>query len=284
MSERTWTVLELVRWTTGFFGEHGIASARLDAEVLLAGVLDCSRMDLYVHFDQPVSRADRATYREMVLRRAKERVPVAYLTGVREFWSLSLRVTPDVLVPRPDTETLVRAALARAPRRVLDVGTGSGCVAIALARELPEASIRGTDVSPTALEVARENAAAAGVDDRVEWVRADLLEGVEDAFDAIVSNLPYVPSAEIERLAPEVQQEPRLALDGGADGLDLVRRLVAAAPARLAPGGGLLLEVGAGQADAVATLLSESGATQIRRHADLAGIDRVIEASFAPTP
>ncbi len=281
MSERPWSVLELVRWTTGFFKQHGIDSARLDSEVLLAHVLDCSRMDLYTSFDQPVSQGDRGRFRELVRRRAKERVPLAYLTGVREFWSLPLRVTPDVLVPRPDTETLVRACAGLGPGRVLDVGTGSGCVALALARELPAATLLASDVSPAALALARANAAALELEARIDWRDADLLDGIDGAFDVIVSNPPYIPSAEIERLAPEVQQEPRLALDGGADGLDVIRRLVRGASARLAPGGWLLLEVGAGQADAVEVLLREAGAVELARHADLAGIERVIGGRFA---
>ena len=167
MSER-WTVLSLLRWTTDFFAQHGIETARLDAEVLLADVLDSSRMDLYVGFDQPVSQADRARYRELVRRRAKERVPVAYLTGTREFWSVPLRVTPDVLVPRPDTETLVRVCRELNPKRMLEIGVGSGCVVIALARELEDACFVALDVSGPALDVARENIASTDLSERIE--------------------------------------------------------------------------------------------------------------------
>jgi len=279
MSE-TWSVLRLLRWTADFFRQHGIESHRLDAELLLAHVLTCKRVDLYLAFDQPVASADRERFRELVRRRAKERVPVAYLTGVREFWSLPLYVTPDVLIPRPDTETLVRACAALAPRRALDVGTGSGCVAIALARELPDLTLIGVDTSQAALEVAARNAAAAGVEARLELVRADLLEGLGADFDLIASNPPYVPSGELERLAPELQHEPRLALDGGPDGLDVLRRLIAQAPAHLQPGGQLALEVGDGQAAAVCELVRAAGASTLELQRDLGGAERVVVARF----
>jgi release factor glutamine methyltransferase len=279
MSE-VWSVLRLLRWTADFFRQHGVEAHRLDAELLLAHVLACKRVDLYLAFDQPVTAPDRERFRELVRRRAKERVPVAYLTGTREFWSLPLCVTPDVLIPRPDTETLVRACAELGPRRAADVGTGTGCVAIALARELPDAALVASDVSQAALEIAARNAAAAGVAERVALVRADLLEGNREPFELIASNPPYVPSAVLARLAPEVQHEPRLALDGGADGLDVVRRLIAQAPAHLRAGGHLALEVGDGQADAVAGLARAAGAASIRVERDLAGVERVLVARF----
>jgi release factor glutamine methyltransferase len=280
MSE-TWSVLRLLRWTADFFRQHGIESPRLDAELLLATVLACKRVDLYLAFDQPVAAADRERYRELVRRRAKERVPVAYLTGAREFWSQPLRVTPDVLIPRADTETLVRAGVALGPRRIADIGTGTGCVAIALARELPRASVLAIDLSREALDVAAHNVAAAGLAQRVALACGDLLEGVADRFDLIAANLPYVPSAELERLAPEVGHEPRLALDGGADGLALLRRLVAQAAEHLEPGGHLALEVGLGQAADVAKLARAAGAHEVRQERDLAGVERVVVARFA---
>jgi len=275
-----WSVLRLLRWTADFFRQHGIESHRLDAEVLLAHVLACKRVELYMAFDQPVAAVDRERFRELVRRRAKDRVPVAYLTGTREFWSQALRVTPDVLIPRPETETLVRVCAPLAPRRVADVGTGSGCIAIALARVLPEAEVLALDVSPGALAIARENIEASGLAARISARRADLLEGESGPFDLIASNPPYVRRAELPKLLPEVQHEPRLALDGGEDGLDVIRRLIAQAPARLAPGGHLALEVGAGHAAEAADLARAAGADAVSTHADLSGVERVVLAHF----
>jgi len=268
--------MELVRWTADFFRQHGVAQPRLDAEVLLAHVVGGTRLDLYMAFDRPLEEAERARYRELVRRRAKERVPVAYLTGVREFWSLPFRVTPDVLIPRPETETLVRAALDEKPARVLELGVGSGCISAALARELPNAELVAVDVSPRALDVARENLAALALTDRVELLLADGLRDVAGRFDLVVSNPPYVARAELAGLAPEVRHEPVLALDGGEDGLDVIRRICTEAPERLERPGALALEVGAGQAAEVEALLRRSGASSVQVANDLAGIPRVV--------
>jgi release factor glutamine methyltransferase len=279
MSE-AWSVLRLLRLTADFFRQHGIESHRLDAELLLAHVLACKRVELYTSFDQPVAAADRERFRELVRRRAKQRIPVAYLTGTREFWSQALRVTPDVLIPRPETETLVRACAKLGPRRIADVGTGTGCIAIALARELPAASLLGIDLCEAALAVAAQNVALADLDGRIELAQGDLLDGRDERFELIASNPPYVPSAELGRLAPELAHEPRLALDGGADGLSVLRRLIEQAPAHLCAGGHLALEVGAGQAGAVAALARAAGAGEIRLERDLAGSERVVVARF----
>jgi release factor glutamine methyltransferase len=276
MSAAEWSRMELVRWTADFFRQHGVAQPRLDAEVLLAHVVGGTRLDLYMAFDRPLEEAERARYRELVRRRAKERVPVAYLTGVREFWSLPFRVTPDVLIPRPETETLVRAALDEKPARVLELGVGSGCISAALARELPNAELVAVDVSPRALDVARENLAALALLDRVELLLADGLRDVAGRFDLVVSNPPYVARAELAGLAPEVRHEPVLALDGGEDGLDVIRRICSEAPERLERPGALALEVGAGQAAEVEALLRRSGASSVQVANDLAGIPRVV--------
>ncbi|MFI5314785.1 MAG: peptide chain release factor N(5)-glutamine methyltransferase [Myxococcota bacterium] len=281
MSSAEWTLMEFVRWTAEFFKQHDVPQARLDAEMLLAHVLGGSRMDLYTGFDKPLGEADRARFRELVRRRAKERVPVAYLTEQREFWSLALRVTPQVLIPRPETETLVRVALDQKPRRVLEIGVGSGCISAALARELPAVEIVAVDVSAGALALARENLAALGVGERVALVQADGLRELVGSFDLVVSNPPYVPSAELARLAPELRHEPALALDGGPDGLALIRRLCADAPARLERPGAIALEIGAGQADAVSELLRAAGAAEVELTEDLAGIPRVALGRFA---
>lgn len=280
MSAEEWKLMDLVRWTTDYFKQHDVPSPRLDAELLLAHVLDLERMDLYLAFDQPVAAADRARYRELVRRRAKERWPVAYLTGTREFWSMSFRVTPDVLIPRPETETLVRVAADLKPRRIVELGVGSGCVSAALARELPDAEIIAIDCSPAALEVARQNLEGLGLAERVTLVQATGLSELDGPFDLIVSNPPYVRAGDLDGLAPELRHEPRIALDGGPDGLHAVRRLCAEAPALLERPGYLALEIGVGQADAVTELVREAGATEVRTFPDLAGVPRVILARF----
>lgn len=273
MSERVWTPVELVRWTTGYFKEHGVPSPRLDAELLLAFVLGAERIDLYTAFDRPVDPGERERFRELVRERAQKRRPVAYLTGVREFWSRRFRVDESVLIPRPDTETLVRETLALAPRRVLEVGVGSGAVCGALALELPDAHFVATDLSERALEVARDNLATLGVAERCELHRADLVAG--SGYDALVSNPPYIPTGDLAKLGPEIEHEPSCALDGGSDGLDVIRRLVACADSVLVPGGSLLIEIGIGQGDAVTGLMDAAGLEDVRLCPDLAGIPRV---------
>lgn len=255
-----------------------MASPRLDAQVLLAHRLGLSRLQLYLRFEQPLSTAEQDDLRDLLRRRAAGE-PVAYLTGEKEFYSLSFRVDARVLIPRPDSETLVDAARevfsAAAPTSLADVGTGSGCLVCALAHEFSRSQCVGIDSDPGALEVAAANARALGVAERVRLTQGDLLAQVRGPFELIVSNPPYVPSAEIDRLPPEVRREPRGALDGGPDGLELIRRLVPQALARLAAGGWLLLEVGQGQAPAVRELLAAAGYTGLRTWNDLAGIERV---------
>ncbi|MCP4006177.1 MAG: peptide chain release factor N(5)-glutamine methyltransferase [bacterium] len=280
MTQQSWTLLSLLRWTTGFFQEHEIETARLDAEVLLAHVLGMKRLDLYLAFDQPVATADRASFRELVRRRAKDRTPVAYLTGVREFWSMPFRVSEDVLIPRPDTETLVRAAVELAPRRVVELGTGSGCVSAALARELPEAEIVAIECSDAALAVATRNLEALELGGRVKLVQSADLSGLGGGFDLIISNPPYIPEADLATLQPEVRCEPQLALDGGPDGLRVIREIAAQAPDCLKRPGFVALEIGIGQASAVEQVLRDSGADEVAIIQDLAGVDRVIQAVF----
>ena len=276
------TVLDYLRRATLYLAARAPASARLDAEVLLAEVLGGDRVGVYLHFDRPLAPAEVERYRTLVRRRGAGE-PVAYLTGRREFWSHALGVTPDVLIPRPETELLVEVALAGAGGReralsVLDLGTGSGAIALALAAELPAARVLAVDVSPAAAAVARANLAAAGLGARVRVAVADWTAALAPAarFDVVVSNPPYVATAALADLPPEVRHEPRAALDGGADGLAAYRRLVPAGAAALAPGGRLLVEVGAGQADAVAALFAAAGLAAVARHRDLAGVERVV--------
>jgi release factor glutamine methyltransferase len=284
-----WTPLAVLSWTQSRFAERGLPSARLDAEVLLAHALRTTRVALYTGFDKPLEETELATYRELIKRRLAGE-PVAYLVGEQEFWSLPLAVDARVLIPRRDTETLVEVALAALARgraaRVADIATGSGAVALALAKERPEAVVVATDVSPDALAVARANAARHALDARVAFKEGDLAGPLDGAFDLIVSNPPYVPSGTIAGLAPEVRREPRLALDGGADGLDLVRRLVPAAVAHLAEGATLAIEHGFDQGEAVRALLSAAGLDAVATQADLAGQPRVTSGrrALAPRP
>ena len=278
-AERVWRPLDLVDWTRQYFAEHGVPQPRLDAEVLLAHVIGCKRIDLYANFEQPVEAAERERYRELVRARATERVPTAYLIGTREFWSLDIEVTRDVLIPRPETELLVQTVAALAPARVAEIGVGSGAVLAALARELPDAELVGVDCGAEALEVARRNLERLGAAERTSLLLGDLTEPLAGTFDVVASNPPYVPTDVLATLEPELAHEPALALDGGPDGLDVVRRLVAAAP-ELVPGGFLALEIGDGQAEPVAALANEAGAKEVRVHEDLAGVPRVIVARF----
>lgn len=283
-AERSWTVKEVLQWTTSDLAARGSGSPRLDAEVLLAHALGMDRMGLYLAHDRPLDAEERQRYRKSVERR-RAGEPVAYITGVKEFWSLELTVDARVLVPRPDTEVLVEEALrviglAREGGRVLDVGTGSGAIAIALLRECPTVLADATDVSEGALEVAAHNALRHGVRNRLRLLCGELDAPVaaEPPYDLVAANLPYIPNGEIASLPPTVRDfEPRGALDGGTDGLGLVRRLVDRAAALLVPGSSMLLEIGMGQAAAVAAhaaAIAELEPARVVR--DYAGIERVV--------
>ena len=245
-------------------------------------MLSLPRVQLYVQFERVLSPEELAALRELIKRRQAGE-SVAYLTGRKEFWKFEFAVDARVLVPRPDTETLIEEAIARlgaagegpAPR-IADVGTGSGALAITLAKLRPDAAVFASDVSPPALEVARANAERLGA--AVTFVEGDLAAplAAHAPLSLIVANLPYVPAGELAALPADVRSEPALALDGGADGLDLVRRLVADAPALLSPGGVLALEIGAGQAEATRALLQAAGFTDVQARKDLAGIERVV--------
>ena len=274
-------MLDIIRWTAARFGERGIDTPRLDAELLLAHVLSLPRIQLYVQSDRVLEPEELAALRGLIKRRQGGEA-VAYLVGKKEFWKFELAVDARVLVPRPDTETLIEVALERLgpaaepARGVADVGTGSGAIAITLAKLRPDLAVFAVDVSPDALDVARANAERLGAP--VTFFEGDLAAPLAPhaPFALIVANLPYIPTSAIAALPPEVRSEPRLALDGGPDGLALVRRLVTAAPALLAPGGALALEIGAGQAEATAALLGEAGFIDVRVARDLAGIDRAV--------
>lgn len=283
-----WTILELLRWTTQYFEGQGIASARLDAECLLADALECDRLRLYVDYDKPLLAEERKRFREQVRRRAQERIPVAYLLGTREFWSLPLEVSPDVLVPRPETETLVSAALeflsdSERVYRVLDIGTGSGCVALAIASACPNVEVTATDLSPAALGIAQRNADALGLADRVRFLVGDLFEPVaSERFDIIVSNPPYVARREAEGLPPELAHEPELALFGGDDGFWVIDRLIDVAGDHLEAGGAVCIEIDPRQAAVTSARLQERGFQDVGCRRDLARDLRVVVGLRGP--
>ena len=316
-----WTIGRILKWTESFFKEKGIESPRLDAEVLLGHILKKERIYLYVHFDEPLQPTELAAYREAIKQRV-QRVPVAYIIGTREFMGLPFQVTEDTLVPRPDTEILVQAAIERLkeksggeagapteepadaaesetngtathPVRFADIGTGTGAICLSVLKYLPSATADTVDISAPARKVAEANAAALGLTERVTFYTGDLLtplceaqeraaeDGTGDMrYDAILSNPPYIPDADIEQLAPEVRcKEPRTALAGGPDGLAFYRRLVKDSPALLKDDGFLAVEVGILQAQAVAQMAKDSGAfarTEILK--DYGGIERVVVA------
>jgi release factor glutamine methyltransferase len=295
-----WTVRRVLEWTTGHLKKHGSDTARLDAEILLAHARGCQRIQLYTAYDEPLADAVRATMRDLVQRRAQAE-PVAYLVGHREFFSLDFKVTHDVLIPRPDTETLVieiiegvKALVAGRGSsdengrgvRVLDLCTGSGCVAVAVAKNCQSTKcaieVVATDVSPAALTIARENAVAHKVDDRIEFLEGDLFAALapDAKFDIIAGNPPYVPTAEIDTLEPEVaKHEPRVAFDGGPTGLEVFDRLIAAAPRHAAPGALFLMEMSPEQAEPLQQrLLAHGGFTDVCVRKDLAGRPRVLKA------
>ena len=281
-----WTVGRLLGWTTDYLKKHGSESPRLDSEVLLAHVLCWQRVHLYTRFEDEVGEAPRREFRDLIRRRA-EGSPVAYLVGRKEFYSLPLKVSRAVLVPRPDSEFVVVEFLAvarglSAPRCV-DVGTGSGCLALACAHEHKSATFVATDISSEALDVARANAKALGLSNRVSFREGNLLEPVaaEGPFDAILSNPPYIPTAVIPTLEPGVRDfEPHRALDGGEDGLRIVSALIDQALSLLAPGGHLILEIGSDQEGPVRALLaSRPGMTLSPTVRDHANHPRVIRAT-----
>ncbi len=283
-TDRTWTVLELLQWTTDHFAAKGLESPRLDAELLLAHALGLRRLDLYLRYEDLVGAAERARYRELIGQRAGERMPVSLLLGEKEFWSLRFRVTPDVLTPRPESETLVEAALARLPDAereytILDLGTGSGALALALAHEKPRARVTATDLSGAALEVARGNAEALDLAQGVRFIEGSLFEPVAgEQFDLIVSNPPYLAQSRASALPPELAHEPAEALFGGEDGLAILRPLFAQAREHLAPGGWLIVEVDPDQAKAGMDWAVASGLGEAAAIKDLSGQSRAVVA------
>jgi release factor glutamine methyltransferase len=273
-------------WTADFLKRHGSESPRLDAEVMLAHVLSWTRVQLYTHFGEEVALQPRASFRDLVRRRA-EGAPVAYLVGRKEFYSLAFEVNDAVLIPRPDSEFAVVEFLDHTRNlktvRAVDVGTGSGCLAIACVHQHPGARFVAIDISAAALEVARRNAAGLEVTDRIDFRLGDLLEPVayHEPFDLIVSNPPYIPTSQIEHLERGVRDyEPHVALDGGAGGLAVVSRLIEQAPRHLKPGGQLILEIGDDQERPVCSLIKDQAALMLESTVyDLNKHPRVVRAT-----
>ncbi len=275
-----WTIGRVLSWTKQYFADKGVEQARLDAEVLLSHVLGMDRLHLYVRFDQPLLPEELAAFRAMVLRRAA-REPVAYILGCKEFMGLEFFVSPDVLVPRPDTELLVEACETRLQEMleasILEIGPGSGAVVISLLKRQPQWQAAAVELSPQAAAIVRKNAKRHEVETRLQLYEGDLFAPVAGRqFDAVVSNPPYIPEVDLEGLQPEVHREPRMALAGGVDGLDFYRRLVQEGGGYVRPGGWLLLEVGIGQAKEVAQLGMRSGWQVDAILPDYAGIERVV--------
>lgn len=283
-SRTQWTIRDVLEWTADHFGGKGIASPRLDAEILLAHTLGADRIHLYMNLDRPLLPDERDRYRSLVRRRGA-REPVALITGVKEFWSIPLRVVPGILIPRPETEILVESVLEEIKEKpaptVLEIGTGSGAVAIAVAHENQGVKFIAVDVDPRAVEIAEANANAANVSNSLECRVSDLLTDLDSPgeFDVICSNPPYIPSDVIDTLEPEIARfEPRHALDGGPDGLDVIRRLARETPDFLKDNGALILEMGDGQERDVREILTSEGRfREIRVFPDLSGKARVIK-------
>jgi len=293
MRPKSWTIKELLKVTTDYLKEKQIDSPRLTAEVLLSHHLDINRVTLYLNLEQPLNESEISGYRELVRRRL-QREPLQYITGIQEFWSLDFMVDPRVLIPRPETELLVEQAIEKyrstvvqeeSPIKILDLGTGSGILATALAKEFQNSKILATDISQGAIEIARLNAEAHGVSEKIEFMRGDLwqpLMGRNISFDFIVSNPPYVSPDEYEDLPPEVRDhEPRLALDGREDGFYYIRKIIEGSPSFLNPGGWLLLEMSPHQTDkALEFMKSIEGLTAKTRIRDYSQRYRAVCAQF----
>ena len=278
--QEVWTTVKILSWTKDYLTSKGVENARLEAEWLLCAATGLDRVGLYLNYDKPLNAAELSHYRTMVSRRAK-REPLQHIIGTQEFYGLEFIVSPAVLIPRYDTELLVTEAMQRtcATASILDIGTGSGCVAIALAKQFPTATVTATDISSEALEVAGQNALRNHVN--AEFIQSSLLTCLGGRMlDLIISNPPYIPTLHIAGLEPEVRDhDPRLALDGGPDGLAIYRQLIPSAVEHLPCEGWLLLEIGVGQAAAVTELFMSSGSyVHLFVSQDHQGIERVIGA------
>jgi release factor glutamine methyltransferase len=283
-----WSIRRVLTWAADDLKRRGNDGARLDVELLLGRVLGLDRIGLIIQSERPLAPSELAAFRELFKRR-RAGEPVAYLLGEREFYGISLRVDARVLIPRPDSERLVEVALERTRARsmlgnALDLCTGSGCIAIAFARHRPTWNVTASDISPDAIALARENAHRSGAIRNLRLVQGSLFAAVSgQRFELITANPPYIATAELAQLPVDVRDfEPKLALDGGADGLDLVREIAALAPSQMAPDGVLALEIGADQGAAALGLLQAHGYRDVQLARDLAGRDRVVSGYGPP--
>jgi release factor glutamine methyltransferase len=279
------TVLELLQTTTAYFGKKGVEQPRLSIEHLLADSLGKKRIELYLEFDRSLSALELGPLREKVRRRA-EGEPLQHLLGHWDFYGRTFKTDKRALIPRPETELLVETLLKEVANcgepasRLVDVGTGSGVLAITLALERPELEVFALDLSEDALALARENAERLGVLDRVTFHRSDLLEGIEGPFHWIVANLPYIPTADLNGLQREVKFDPGLALDGGKDGLTIIKRLIESVPGKIASNGMIALEIGQGQSQRVLGFLADQNYRDISIKKDYQGVERLLIARY----
>ncbi len=289
----SWTISKLLNWTTDYFKKYNMEWPHLEAEILLAHALGLKRIELYTNHERVLKEDELKGFKQLIQRRSKHE-PIAYITGVQPFMSLDFFVDRSVLIPRPETEQLVETTIGiinqegdngqkAEGKRILDIGTGCGAIAISLAKYLPDIKVIGIDSSPGAVKIAQKNAEHHKVDDRCEFIVGNIFEPLKEKFDLIISNPPYIPSKEIDNLAPDVKDwEPREALDGGEEGLDYIKQLIEKAPDYLKPRGILLIEIGFDQG-AKAKELSENinKYSEVKIIKDLNGKDRILKASHA---
>jgi release factor glutamine methyltransferase len=285
-----WTIIKTLEWTADYFKQHSIPQSRAVAEILLAHILGCARIDLYLRHDQPLNEKELASYRQVIRRRTKFE-PEAYIIGYKEFWSLSLQVSPDVLIPRPETECLVESILERIPEdaivRVLELGVGSGAISIALAHDRPHWRFWATDISQRAIGIAYTNAARLLPKTTIRFFTGRWFEAIGShgpGFDLIVSNPPYIPTANLDQLQPEIKSfEPYKALDGGPDGMDSLAQIIDYAHIHLNPGGWLMLEMGHDQQSRVQDrVLCHDAYDFIEFRNDYSGYPRVAQIRRGP--
>jgi release factor glutamine methyltransferase len=280
MSNEVWTIKRLIEFTTDYFEKAGIDSPRIEAEILLSYALKKKRIDLYINFDKTTTKEELAFFKELIKRRRMHE-PSAYITGMKSFMSLDFIVTKDVLIPRPETEHIVTSAIDAAKaydiKNILDIGTGCGAIAVSLAKYIPDTRITATDISPNALNIAKENAEKHMVADRIKFMQTDVFPGTsEEKYDLIISNPPYIKSETIKGLQPEVKDhEPMSALDGGSDGMNVYNKILGGAKEFLSENGRMIFEIDPPLTETIKSAAKEAGYKNIEILEDLAGLARV---------